>query len=86
MRAGEPSLGTKVTSLGLQVKPSENGERQPATSTPTSDIFLVTINLSVTEDYRPSKSHLMDLFASHVFLVLSVTVTSNSFPHSLHLT
>jgi len=36
-----------------------------ATSTPTSDIFLVTINLSVT---RPGKSHLLDPFASHVFL------------------
>ena len=39
-----------------------------ATSSPTSDIFLVTINLSVTQDYRPGKSHLLDLFASHVFL------------------
>ena len=39
-----------------------------ATSTPTSDIFLVTINLSVTQDYRSGKSHLLDLFASHVFL------------------
>ena len=39
-----------------------------ATSTPTSDIFLVTINLSVTQDYQPGTSHLLDLFASHVFL------------------
>ena len=68
MRAGEPYLGTKVTSLGPQVKSSQNGERQFATSSPTSDIFLVTINLSVTQDYRPGKSHLLDPFASHKFL------------------
>ena len=88
LRAGEPSLGTKVTSLGPQVKSLQNGKRPPCHINsyqwhlPSDNQLICDSRLSTRQKSLASHVFLSAVCDSH-FQFLSTFFTFNLIPPQL---